>query len=132
DYFAPASLSRKHESNATDEGTNNTKYTLVSGSYQRQFASGTRLSVTLGASRSEWNYWLPESMFSARNGFDMVTRELSADARLVGKKDAIDWTVGLFAQQTRRDAPYLYDMAPYYTSDTEATRKGNTTALFGQ
>jgi len=132
DYFAPTSLSSKHESNATDKGTNNTKYTLVSGSYQRQFASGTRLSVTLGASRSEWNYWLPESMFSARNGFDMMTRELSADARLAGKKDAIDWTVGLFAQQTRRDAPYLYDMAPYYTSDTDATRKGNTTALFGQ
>ncbi len=132
DYFAPKDLSREHESNATDEGTDNTKYTLVSGSYQRLFASGTRLSVSLGASRSEWDYWLPESMFNARNGFNMVTRELSADARLSGKKEAIDWTVGLFAQQTRRDAPYLYDVAPYYTSDTNAERKGTTTALFGQ
>jgi|GEM_PF-747625 len=132
DYFAPKSLSREHESNATDEGTDNTKYTLVSGSYQRQFAGGTRLAVTLGASRSEWNYWLPESMFKARNGFDMVTRDISADARLSGQKENIDWMVGLFAQQTRRDAPYLYDMAPYYTSDTAAKRKGNATALFGQ
>ncbi|AHG62998.1 TonB-dependent receptor Plug domain-containing protein [Advenella mimigardefordensis DPN7] len=132
DYFAPEDLSRRHESTATEKGANNTKYTLLSGSYQRQFAGDTRLAVTFGASRSEWNYWLPRSLFKAQAGFDMVTRELSADTRLSGHKEAIDWMVGVFAQQARRDAPYQFDMAPYFTSNTLAKRKGHTLALYGQ
>jgi len=132
DYFASEELSRRHESMATEKGANNTKYTLLSGSYQREFAGDTRLAVNLGASRSEWNYWLPRSLFKAQTGFDMVTRELSADTRLSGHKDAIDWMVGVYAQQARRDAPYRFDMAPYFTSDTLAKRNGHTLALYGQ
>ncbi|ETF02454.1 hypothetical protein W822_16650 [Advenella kashmirensis W13003] len=132
DYFAPEYLSRRHASRVTEKGVNNTKYTLLSGSYQRQFATDTRLAVTLGASRSEWNYWLPRSLFKAQAGFDMATRELSADARLSRRMSVSDWMVGVFAQQARRDAPYRFDMSPYFTSNTQARRRGNTLALYGQ
>lgn len=132
DYFAMPGLAREHQSGASDTGTNKTEFTLLSGSYNREFSGGTKLAVNLGANRTQWNYWLPQSLFDARSGFDMVTRQFSAEARLSGQQGSIDWMVGLFDQQTKREAPYLYDMSPYYRSSTHATLESNSAATFGQ
>ena len=57
-------LAKKHKSNATDTGTNDNEYTLFSGEYRTRYADGTQLVVNLGANRSEWDYWLPRSIFA--------------------------------------------------------------------
>ncbi|WP_052001408.1 MULTISPECIES: TonB-dependent receptor [Burkholderia] len=132
DYFTSPDLASRHQSNATDTGTNDVEYTLLSASYDRTFGNGTRLAVTLGASRMQWDYWLPVSLFGARNGYDMVTRQLGGDARLSGKQGRFDWAVGVAEQFTRRDAPYLFDMGAAYLSSTAATLRGNSVATYGE
>ncbi|MCA8093723.1 TonB-dependent receptor [Burkholderia anthina] len=132
DYFAPPDLAGRHQSNATDTGTNDVEYTLLSANYDREFGNGTKLAVTLGASRMQWDYWLPTSLFGARNGYDMVTRQLSGDVKLSGKQGRLDWMIGLSDQLTKRDAPYLFDMGAAYLSSTAATLRGNSVATYGE
>ncbi|WAB90679.1 TonB-dependent receptor [Pseudomonas citronellolis] len=132
DYFAPRDLAKKHKSNATDTGTNDTEYTLFSGEYRTRYADGTQLVVNLGANRSEWDYWLPRSIFGGEAGYDMQTRQYSAEARLNGEQGKWDWLVGGFLSHVRRDAPYTFDMSPYYLSDTKAKVNGDTAATFGE
>lgn len=132
DFFASPAQARRHESGAGDPGKDNAQYTLLSGEYHREFRSGTQLAVTLGGNRTAWNYWLPHSIFGARTGFDMVTRQFSAEARLNGKSDRIDWLLGAFGSRVKRDAPYLFDSSPYYLSRTTADINGGTAAAFGE
>ncbi|SDJ56777.1 Outer membrane receptor proteins, mostly Fe transport [Pseudomonas delhiensis] len=132
DYFAPRELARKHESNATDTGRNDTAYTLFGGEYRKRYADDTQLVVNLGANRTEWDYWLPESIFGGEAGYDMETRQYSAEARLNGERGKWDWLVGGFLSHVRRDAPYTFDLSPYYLSDTKAKVTGDTAAAFGE
>lgn len=132
DYFTSPDLASRRQSNATDTGANDVEYTLLSANYDREFGNGTKLAVTLGASRMQWDYWLPVSLFGARNGYDMVTRQLSADAKLSGKQGRFDWMIGLSDQFTKRDAPYLFDMGAAYLSSTTAALRGNSVATYGE
>lgn len=132
DFFATPELARKHESDAGDPGKDNAQYTLLSGEYNREFGAGTKLAVTLGGNRTNWNYWLPRSIFGARTGFDMSTRQFSAEARLSGQGDRVDWLLGVFGSHVKREAPYLFDSHPYYLSDTRAVINGGTAAAFGE
>ncbi|WP_193317585.1 TonB-dependent receptor [Janthinobacterium violaceinigrum] len=132
DYFADASLAREHRSTASDAGVNNVKYTLLSGEYERALAHGTRLAVTMGANRTEWNYWLPRSTFQARSGYDMKNEQVSLEARLSGAAGAYDWLAGAYGSHITRDSPYLFDSSPYYLSATTAGVKGGTVAAFGE
>ncbi|KAF1051461.1 MAG: Pesticin receptor [Stenotrophomonas maltophilia] len=133
DYFAPRELAKKHQSDATSSGTNNTQYTLATGEYRKRYADDTQLVVNLGANQTKWDYWLPESLFSAATGYDNAeSRQYTAEVRLNGKQQEWDWLVGGFLSHQRRDAPYLYDMSPYYLSDTSAKVRGDTAATFGE
>ncbi|MBN3723551.1 TonB-dependent receptor, partial [Burkholderia sp. Ac-20379] len=132
DYFATPTLADRRQSDAADTGTNDVEYVLLSAGYERDLGHGTQLAVTLGASRMQWDYWLPTSLFGARNGYDMVSRQLSADAKLSGKQGRFDWMIGLSDQYTRRDAPYLFDMGPAYSSSTTAALRGNSVSTYGE
>ena len=132
DYFAAAPDAREHRSQAGDAGTNNVKYTLLSGEYARALAGNTRLAVTAGASQSEWNYWLPRSTFQARTGYDMKNVQWSLEARLSGGEGRLDWLAGVFGAHITRDSPYDFDSMPYYLSATTADVKGSSAAAFGE
>lgn len=135
DFFAPANLASQHQSNANEAGTNNTEFTLLAGEYHRHFGGGTRLAVTLGASDSRWNYWMPTSIFGGASGFDSSTRQLSAEARLSGEtapQGGFDWMVGTYASHLKKKAPYLFEMTGVYSSSTSAAIEGDTAALFGE
>lgn len=132
DYFATRDLAKKYESNATDAGTNNTEYTLFTGEYRKRFADDTQLVVNVGANQTEWDYWLPKSIFGGTAGYDMKTRQYTGEARLNGQNGHIDWLVGGFLSHVRRDAPYTFDLSPYFLSATKAKVEGDTVATFGE
>lgn len=87
DYFATRDLAKKYQSNATDAGTNNTEYTLLTGEYRKRFADDTQLVVNVGANQTEWNYWLPKSLLGGPAGYDMKTRQYTGEARLKAKTE---------------------------------------------
>jgi outer membrane receptor protein involved in Fe transport len=132
DFFAPEALARRHESAANERGRNDVEYTLLSGEYTRVLDSGVRLTSTLGATTSTWNYWMPRSVLRAVSGFDTKNRQYSAELRLAHDVGHWDWLAGAYVSKQRREAPYLYDMSPYFLSGTGADVDGTTAALFGE
>jgi outer membrane receptor protein involved in Fe transport len=135
DFFAPAALARRHESNASDAGTNDTDYTLLTGAYARRFSNGTKLNVTLGGSTAHWDYWLPRSLYGGPSGFHTRTRQYSAEARLSSEPapaGGFDWLVGTYASSLKKEAPYLFEIPGYMRSSTEADIEGRTAAVFGE
>lgn len=132
DFFVPKALGDAHQSNNNEAGRNDTGYTLATAEYQGPLAGGRQLLVRLGAHRSHWNFWMPWSAYQAVSGQDIANRAWSAEARLSGAGDAIDWMAGLHLEREQRDAPYLYDMAPYFKSQTTADITGTNAALYGE
>ncbi|WP_437881419.1 TonB-dependent receptor [Pseudomonas sp. LRF_L74] len=132
DYFSSRDLASKHESENTMSGRNNIEYTLLSGEYRRELANNRKLVVLLGGGESKWSYWVPTSAFGGSTGFDSRTSQFSLESRLSGVDGDFDWMVGGFASHIKRKAPYLFDMSPYYTTDTTAEVDGNTVAAFGE
>ena len=137
DFFVPVALAREHESTATDAGRNDTDYTLLTGEYNRRFAGGTKLAVTVGGSTTAWNYWMPSSLFGGPSGFDAKTRQFSAEARLSGETAGIDaggfdWLAGIYASSLKKASPYTFEIPGYMRSATTADIKGQTAAVFGE
>lgn len=132
DYFATEQLAARHESNANESGVDDTAFTLASLEYRRELQSGTRLSVTVGANQHDWHYWLPQSLFQARTGFDLKGWQWNGDVRLNGGQGATDWTLGAFVAQSGKDAPYLFDSSPYFSSRSQADIRAAQYALYGE
>lgn len=135
DFFVHHMLGAQHQSDNTEAGRNDTGYTLAAAEYQGRLAGGQKLLVRLGAHRSHWNFWMPWSAYQAESGQDIKNRSWSAEAQLsgtAGASGAIDWMAGLYLDREKRDAPYLYDMSPYFKSQTTADITGTNAALFGE
>jgi len=132
DFYVPVEYGRKHQSNNTEAGRNDTGYTLVTGEYQGQLAGGQELLVRLGAHRSRWSYWNPVSVYGAISGQDIRNRSASIEAQLRGGSAALDWHVGSYLARQKRHAPYTFDMTPFFKSATNADIRGTTAAAFGE
>lgn len=132
DYFSPRDLASKHESVNTESGQNDIEYTLLSGEYSRELADNRKLVVLAGASQSEWNYWMPTSVYGGPAGLDSKTKQFSLESRLSGIDGDFDWLIGGYGSHTKREAPYTFDMRPFYSTDTTADVEGNTVAAFGE
>ncbi|WMD22246.1 TonB-dependent receptor [Achromobacter seleniivolatilans] len=135
DFFTTRNLADDHRSANGDAGQNDLSYTLVTGSYDRAFANGNRLAVNLGASRVDWDYWLPESVFNGPSGFNASTEQYSGEARLSHTPAGdvgLDWMGGIYASKIRRDSPYTFEMPGVFSSVTSARIKGSTAAIFGE
>ncbi|AUH50847.1 hypothetical protein CXB49_08520 [Chromobacterium sp. ATCC 53434] len=132
DYLAPSQLAARHQSAAGDSGVDDTAYTLASLEYRRELDDGVRLSATVGASRHDWRYWLPQSLFHARTGYDMSGWQWNGDFRLSGARGAADWMLGAFVSQSGKDAPYLFDSGPYFSSSSQADIHAAQYALYGE
>lgn len=132
DYFTTRDLASKHESNNTEPGQNDIEYSLLSAEYSRELADNRKLVVLAGASQSEWNYWMPTSVYGGPAGLDSKTKQFSLESRLSGLNGDFDWLVGGYASHVKRKAPYTFDMRPFYSTDTTADVQGNTLAAFGE
>jgi iron complex outermembrane receptor protein len=132
DYFSSRELASKNESNNTESGRNDIEYTLLSGEYSRELADQRKLVVLAGASQSEWSYWIPSSVYGGPTGLDTQTKQFSLESRLSGIEGDFDWLAGGYISHIERKAPYLFDMRPYYSTDTAADVYGNTVAAFGE
>jgi len=132
DFYVPVEYGRKHQSNNTEAGRNDTGYTLVTGEYQGQLAGGQELLVRLGAHRSRWSYWNPVSVYGAISGQDIRNRSASVEAQLRGGGERLDWQVGSYLARQKRHAPYTFDMTPFFKSTTNADIRGTTAAAFGE
>lgn len=132
DFFVHHTLGREHQSDNTEAGRNDTGYTLATAEYRGLLAGGQKLLARLGAHRSHWNFWMPWSAYQADSGQDIENRSWSAEAQLSGTSGAIDWLAGMHLGREKRDAPYLYDMSPYFKSQTTADITGTNAALFGE
>jgi len=132
DYFTSRELASKHQSKNTESGRNDIEYNLLSAEYSRALANDRKLVVLAGASQSKWQFWVPVSAFGGPTGTATKTTQFSLESRLSGIDGDFDWLVGGFAAHTERDAPYLFDMRPYYSTDTLAKVEGKTVAAFGE
>lgn len=134
DVFAPTALAARHQSQNGDAGRNDLGYTFVTGSYDRSFANGNRLSVNAGGGSQTWSYWLPQSLYGGASGYDARTTQYSIDARLAHTpaQGPFDWMVGVYGSLLRKRSPYLFDVSGYYTSDTMAHVRGDTLAAYGE
>ncbi|HYM86112.1 MAG TPA: TonB-dependent receptor [Pseudoxanthomonas sp.] len=131
DFFADPVLARRQQSDANQAGINDIRYTFFAADYSRALNGGQTLAVTLGATDSDWVYWVPSSVFAGANGFDQRNRQYSAEVRLSGDAGQLDWQSGAYASYLKRDAPYLYESSSY-VSDTVAKVNGSTAAVFGE
>ncbi|MBJ7536374.1 TonB-dependent receptor [Marinomonas transparens] len=131
DYFSGKALSDKYQSQASDTGINNTLYTLLTSEYIGDIDDNT-LTVNAGVSKSEWQYWLPKSLFGGTSGFDMKTQQASVEARLQGEEQQYDWLAGVYLDHYSRQAPYTFDLSPYYLSQTHSDVTSNTQAAFAE
>lgn len=132
DFFAIPDMADDHESSAGDAGRNDVSLALFTGEYRRTLDGGPLWVTTVGSSRFEWNYWLPESIFGARSGYDMEGHQSSIETRLSNRQGDLDWLAGGFLSHSRRKAPYTFDMGPSYSSETHSDVTGQTAALFGE
>jgi len=132
DFYVPVEYARKHQSNNTEAGRNDTGYTLVTGEYHGQLAGGQELLVRLGAHRSRWSYWNPVSVYGAISGQDIRNRSASLEAQLRGGDGRLDWQIGSYLTWQKRHAPYTFDMTPFFKSATSADIRGTTAAAFGE
>jgi len=101
DYYVPIAYGRKHQSNNTEAGRNDTGYTLATAEYPGELPGGQELMLRLGAHRSRWSYWNPVSVYNAISGQDIRNRSTSFDVGLRGGGGALDWHIGSYL--TRHD-----------------------------
>lgn len=132
DYFATPEMALHHKSDNTSRGTNNNDYWAGSAQYHRVFSRKMIVDVALGGNATKWNFQLPESVFSARTGFNMPTRQAGGTITLSGSSGTLDWRGGVYGQEMMRDTPYLFDMSPYYLSNTTAVLNNANVAGFAE
>lgn len=132
DYFATPEMALHHKSDNTSRGTNNNDYWAGSAQYHRMFSRKMIVDVALGGNATKWNFQLPESVFSARTGFNMPTRQAGGTITLSGSSGTLDWRGGVYGQEMMRDTPYLFDISPYYLSNTTAVLNNANVAGFAE
>jgi len=138
DYFTSTELAKEHQSVANESGVNNTQYSLFSGQYIRPIDQDMQLSAIVGANTTRWEYGMPSSVFGGNSGFTtaddsisaLETKQLMSELRLSGEQGNVDWLAGLYLANIEREAPYLFDLSPYYLSGTLAEVDGKTQAVF--
>ncbi|WP_215753553.1 TonB-dependent receptor [Acetobacter sp. P5B1] len=132
DYFASPALALQHESVNTERGVNDNDYWAGSAQYHRAFSRKMIVDVALGGNATQWKSQIPESVFSARTGFTMPTRQAGGTVTLSGSSGTLDWRGGIFGQEMMRSTPYLFDMSPYYLSNTTAVLNNANVAGFAE
>ncbi|MBS1102842.1 TonB-dependent receptor [Gluconobacter sp. Dm-62] len=132
DYFETPQNARNHVSYNTSEGVNDTEYLLGSAQYHRRFSQHMILDVVFGGASTDWRYSNPYSVFSANSGFTLPTRQIGGSIMLSGNAGHLDWKGGIYGQQSKRWAPYTFDMSPYYLSRTTATLGTANIAFMGE
>jgi len=135
DFFLRKDNIRNRQSVEGDTGTHDITYSLFSGEYTRPLDERTRLTVATGASRSEWSYWTPTTLFGAINGYDMTIKSYHAETRVQRQASAaspFDWMAGVHLARKDMDRPYLYDFVPFFRSQTSSQVDGKTLAAFGE
>nr|WP_298798427.1 TonB-dependent receptor [uncultured Acetobacter sp.] len=130
DYFSPPGLALQHVSENTSRGINNNDYWAGSAQYHRAFSRKMIVDVALGGNATQWNFQLPDSVYSARTGFTMPTRQAGGTITLSGASGTLDWRGGVYGQEMMRNTPYLFDMSPYYLSNTTAVLNNANVAGF--
>lgn len=135
DFFLRAGHLGQRDSVEADMGVNNIDYTLFSGEYTWPLDADTRLTLAAGASRTQWSYWTPTSLFGATNGYDLDMKGYHVEARIQRQATAaspVDWMAGFHVARIDLNRPYLYDYAPYFRSATASQVDGTTLAAFGE
>lgn len=132
DYFAPPALALQHKSLNTQRGTNNNDYWFGSAQYHRVFNQKMILDIAVGGNATQWNFQMPETVFAAKTGFTMPTRQAGGTVTLSGSAGTLDWRGGIFGQEMMRNTPYLFDMATYYYSNTTAVLNNANVAGFAE
>lgn len=132
DYFAPPALALQHKSLNAQSGSNNTNYWLGAAQYHRAFNQKMILDVAVGGNATQWSVQLPETVFAAKTGFTMPSRQAGGTVTLSGSAGTLDWHGGIFGQEMMRNTPYLFDMSPYYYSNTTAVLNNANVAGFAE
>lgn len=132
DYFANRELAAQHRSESADAGRNGIAHDLLTGEYRRPLNETLESVTTFGYYRYQWHYWVPTSLFGGPSGYDMEGRQYSLESRLSRRETGGDWMLGVFLLHMQRDAPYLFDLRPYYLSSTTSDVEGRTAAVFGE
>jgi len=135
DFFLRDGNIRSRESVEGDSGTHDITYSLFSGEYTRPLDDLTRLTVAAGASRAEWSYWTPTTLFGATNGYDMTVKGYHLETRVQRQASAaspFDWMAGVHLARKDMDRPYLYDFVPFFRSQTSSQVDATTAAAFAE
>ncbi len=135
DFFLRPGHVDARESVEGDAGRNNIEYTVLSAEYTRPLDAHTRLTLAAGASRAQWSYWTPTTLFGATNGYDLDLKGYHAEARIQRQASAaspFDWMAGFHVARTELNRPYLYDYVPYFRSATASQVDGTAVAAFGE
>ncbi len=132
DHFTTQQLAAKHQSKASESGTNDSHYGLISAEYSRVLESGIQMQLNASGTTADWNYQMPFSVFNGKMGGKQNNKQFTAEARFSGLGEESDWLLAGYLASGSRTAPFVMDMSPYFFSDTTAKVKSATVAVFGE